>query len=145
MQADARCPSCKKQFKQQRQQCRLKEQLNIQLNYDSRENLDSFSLSILSEISQTEYVGQRQISKVVRRAYDKDWLNPRCYSAMNWICVILTHAHAVKIPTIVAMRFVLEKLSLVHLCFDVGFNYWIFVLYYGWKGEYSQIVSQYPL
>ena len=33
------------------------------LNVQSRENLDSFSLSILSEISQTESVRQRQNSK----------------------------------------------------------------------------------
>ena len=31
MQADARCPSCKKQFKQQRQQCRLKDDLKFNL------------------------------------------------------------------------------------------------------------------
>ena len=59
VQADARCPSCKQQFKQQRQQRRLKHNLT----YESRENLDLFSLSILSEISQTEYIRQRQISK----------------------------------------------------------------------------------
>ena len=59
---DARCSSCKKQFKQQRQQHRLKDDL-IYSTYESHENLDSFSLSILSEISHTEYVRQRQISK----------------------------------------------------------------------------------
>ena len=61
VQADARFPSCKKQFKQQWQHCRLKDDLYS--TYESRENLDSFSLSILSEISQTEYGRQRQISK----------------------------------------------------------------------------------
>ena len=60
-QVDARCPSCKKQFKQQQQQ--QQRRLKDDLTYESRENLDLFSVSILTEISQTEYIRQRQISK----------------------------------------------------------------------------------
>ena len=37
VQAGARCPSCKKQFKQQRQQCRLKDNLIFNLR-TAREN-----------------------------------------------------------------------------------------------------------
>ena len=51
---EKRVQSSKKQFKQQQQQ------RQIFTAYESRENLDSFSLSILPEISQTEYVRQRQ-------------------------------------------------------------------------------------
>ena len=57
VQADARCSSCKKPLKQQQQQRRL--------TYESRENLDSFSLSILSEISQTEHVRALNFEKEI--------------------------------------------------------------------------------
>ena len=52
--ADARCPNSKKQLKQQRQQ--HQRQRRFRKNDLKRLNLNSFSLSILSEISQTEYV-----------------------------------------------------------------------------------------
>ena len=59
LQADACCPNQKKQLKQQRQQRqrqhRLKNGLIFNATYESRKNLNSFTLSILPEISQTEY------------------------------------------------------------------------------------------
>jgi len=55
VEAGVRCPSSKKQFKHQRQQRQRQRRLKNDLYsaYESRENLDSFSLSILSEICKT--------------------------------------------------------------------------------------------
>ena len=48
-------------FKQQRQQHQRQRRLKKRhLTYESREKLDSFTLTILSEIAETDYVRQRQ-------------------------------------------------------------------------------------
>ena len=57
--ADARFPRSKNKFRQQWQQRQTQRRVKNDLTdstYESRENLDSFSLSMLSEISQTDYV-----------------------------------------------------------------------------------------
>ena len=73
VQADARCPSSKKQLKQQRQQRQRQRRLkNDSIFNESLEKLNSFSLSIMSEASQTEYVRRpqnstKEILKIGRR------------------------------------------------------------------------------
>ena len=97
--AEACCQSSKKQYKQQQRQPKTTS-INIWRNIQSTnlaKNLDSFSLSILSEISQKEYVRQRQNSKktflkilaVVQFTFSrvKECMWPFCVAVLWPFCV----------------------------------------------------------
>ena len=62
MQADARCPSSKKQQRQRHQrQRRLKQRLNIKPTNLALENLDAISLFILSAEKEILKIGRRKV------------------------------------------------------------------------------------
>ena len=68
VQADARCPSCKKQFKQKRQQCRLKDDLIFNLRISREFKFVQFVYTVRdipNRICETAANFEREILKIV--------------------------------------------------------------------------------